>query len=60
MRASAKPASVPSATAAVALMTAIRRLSHAARRICSSRSSSPYHLAEKPPHTVTSLDALNE
>ena len=60
MRASARPASVPRTTATVAVATAMRRLNHAARRICASRSNSPYHRAENPPHTVTSFDALNE
>jgi hypothetical protein len=59
-RASAMPASVPSATAIVAEIAATRRLSHAALRIWSFCSSAPYHLVENPPHTVTSFDALNE
>ena len=34
------------------------RLIQAAPRICGSRKSSPYHLVEKPPQTVTSLLSL--
>jgi hypothetical protein len=44
----------------LALTTAMRTLSQAACRICSFCSSAPYHLVEKPAHTVTSFDALNE
>jgi hypothetical protein len=44
----------------VAAAKAMRRLSHAAPRICGSANSSPYHLVEKPDHTVTSLLSLNE
>ena len=55
-RASVMPASVPSTTASVAEIAATLRLSHAALRICSLRSNSPYHLVENPPHTVTSRD----
>ena len=47
-------------TAPVAVTAAIRTLSHAASSICRLFSSSPYHLTEKPPHTVTSRDLLNE
>ena len=59
-RASTMPASVPSTTASVAEIAATRRLSHAAFRIWSFCSSSPYHFVENPPHTVTSFDLLNE
>ena len=54
------PASVPRITAIVAEIAATRRLSQAAPRICSLRNSSPYHLVENPPQTVTSFEALNE
>jgi len=51
---------VPMMTAPVAVTAAMRRLSHAASSIWRLRSSSPYHFTEKPPHTVTSFDSLNE
>ena len=44
----------------VAETDATLRLSHAALRIWSLLSNAPYHLVEKPPQTVTSLDSLNE
>ena len=59
-RASAVPASVPRITAPVAVIAAIRSDSHAASRICWLWNSRPYHCVEKPPHTVTSRDSLNE
>ena len=49
---------MPSTTASVALATATCRLIQAEPRICGSRSSSPYHLVEKPPQTVTSWLSL--
>ena len=55
-RDSAKPASVPRMTAPVALIEAMRSDS----LIWSLCSSSRYHLVEKPAHTVTSRDSLNE
>jgi hypothetical protein len=57
-RVSTYAASVPSPTASVALTAATCRLIQADPRICGSRSSSPYHLVEKPPQTVTSLLSL--
>src|SRR5574343_901397 len=59
-RASTKPAIVPRMTAAVALASAIWIESFTADMICSLLNSETYHLVEKPPHTVTSLEALNE
>src|SRR5690554_2431025 len=38
----------------------MRRLIHTADRICSLANSSPYHLVEKPAHTDTSREELNE
>ena len=38
----------------------MRSVTQAASSSSSLRSSSPYHLSEKPPHTVTSRDSLNE
>ena len=55
-RASAMPASVPSTTAAVADMSAIRIDSQAAPRICSLCTSAAYHLSVgecAASHTVT-------
>ena len=53
--------SVPSTSAIVALIAAIaQRCSQAAPSICGSANSSPYHLVEKPPQTVTSRLSLNE
>ena len=52
--------SVPMAVAAVAVQKAIRRLTQAASRICRSRSSSPYHLVEKPAQTVARREELTE
>src|SRR5574343_803278 len=59
-RASTKPAMVPSTTAATALASAISIDSLTADMICSLLNSETYHLVEKPPHTVTSLESLNE
>ena len=59
-RASAVPASVPRITAPVALIAATFSDSHAASRICWFWNSRPYHCVEKPPHTVTRRDLLNE
>jgi hypothetical protein len=49
---------VPRIAAAVALTAAMRKLSFTARMIASSWASTPYHLKEKPPQTVTSLETL--
>src|SRR5690606_40412866 len=38
----------------------MRRLIHTADRICSLASRAPYHLVEKPAHTDTNREALNE
>ncbi|MNT57358.1 hypothetical protein D3C72_1947210 [compost metagenome] len=59
-RTRATAASVPSTSAIEALSAAICRLSHAAPSNCGSLNSSPYHLVEKPDHTVTSRLSLNE
>ncbi|VEB42328.1 Uncharacterised protein [Chromobacterium violaceum] len=59
-RPSTKPTQVPITTDAVAVISAIFRLSQAALISSSSSSSAAYHLVEKPDHTVTSLDSLNE
>ncbi len=59
-RASARPVIVPSTTAKVAAIEAMTRLRSAASRICRFCSSAPYQCVEKPPHTVTSRDLLNE
>ncbi len=59
-RASASPASVPRMTAPVALVAAIFTDSQAASRIWRLSNNRPYHWVEKPPHTVTSRDLLNE
>ncbi|MNT70031.1 hypothetical protein D3C72_2083850 [compost metagenome] len=59
-RASARPATVPSTTEAVADIAATLSDSQAAPRSWSFCSSSAYHLVEKPPHTVTSRDSLKE
>ena len=42
------------------MIAAICSESQAASRICWFWNSSPYHFVEKPPHTVTSRDSLNE
>ncbi|MNC91899.1 hypothetical protein D3C83_82360 [compost metagenome] len=52
--------SVPRTVAPVAFMAAILNDSQAAESTCWLRNSSPYHLVEKPPQTVTSRDSLNE
>ncbi len=44
----------------LAAKKAILRLVHTAERICRSRNSSPYQWVEKPAHTVTRRDELNE
>jgi hypothetical protein len=59
-RTSAMPAIVPRMVAALALISASRRLSHAASRIWVFSNSLAYHTVENPPHTVTSRDLLNE
>jgi hypothetical protein len=59
-RTSAMAPSVPSTSASVAETKAIRKVTQAASSNSSLRSSSPYHFSEKPPHTVTSRDSLNE
>src|SRR6202521_1732559 len=62
-RASAIPASVPSTTAALAEISAMRIDSQAARRICSLLSSATYHLRVgecAASHTVTRRELLNE
>ncbi|CAE6907420.1 hypothetical protein R69749_08477 [Paraburkholderia domus] len=59
-RASTKPAHVPITTDAHAVSRPILSDSHAALSSSSSCSSAPYHLSEKPDHTVTSFDSLNE
>nr|WP_177314412.1 hypothetical protein [Burkholderia ubonensis] len=59
-RASTKPAHVPITTDAVAVMRPIFSDSHAAVSSSSSSSSAAYHFSEKPDHTVTSFDSLNE
>ena len=56
----ASAAIVPSSVAIVADVNAMRRLSNAASRICSLRSSSPYQRVEKPPQTVAMRESLNE
>ena len=42
----------------MALTAAMRKLSLTARMIASSWASTPYHLVEKPPQTVTSFESL--
>ena len=62
-RASAIPASVPSTTAALAEISAMRIDSQAARRICSLLISATYHLRVGEcagSHTVTRRELLNE
>jgi hypothetical protein len=54
------PASVPKITARVAEIVATFKLVNIADIKSSSFHSSEYHLAEKPPQTVTSLESLNE
>ena len=46
--------------APVAFIAAILNESQAAPSTCSLRNSSPYHLVENPPQTVTRRDSLNE
>ncbi|MDR8732422.1 hypothetical protein FEQ05_06792 [Burkholderia pseudomultivorans] len=59
-RASTKPAHVPITTDAVAVSRPIFSDSHAALSNSSSCHSAAYHFSEKPDHTVTSFDSLNE
>ena len=56
----ATAASVPIATARVAAIAATSRLRPVAWRIVSLWNSAPYQRVEKPPHTVTRREALNE
>ena len=53
-------AKVPRITAPVETATPMRSDSHAASRTCWLCTSCVYQLVEKPPHTLTSADALNE
>src|SRR5579863_9419034 len=53
-------ASVPRMTAPVDTTMPIFKLSQAASRIWSLWTSSEYQLVEKPPHTLTSAEALKE
>lgn len=59
-RVSATPQSVPRISAMLALTAATRNDKSPAFSTCGSANSWPYHLVEKPPHTVTSLLSLNE
>ncbi|CAJ6271202.1 Uncharacterised protein [Burkholderia pseudomallei] len=59
-RASTKPAHVPMNTDANAVSRPIFSDSHALVSSSSSRQSAAYHFSEKPDHTVTSFDSLNE
>ncbi|MNG36624.1 hypothetical protein D3C84_1237140 [compost metagenome] len=60
MRVSTKAARVPSAVAAMAVYRAIssERPTAPINWLLSSRPA--YHFSDQPPHTVTSLEALNE
>jgi len=60
IRVSTKAANVPSATAAIAVYRAIssERITEPISCVLSSRPT--YHFSDQPPHTVTSLEALNE
>jgi hypothetical protein len=59
-RDSATAASVPSSVAMVAEAIATRRLIQAASSMARSLKNSEYQRSDQPPHTVTSLEALNE
>ena len=59
-RASAYPAARPSSAASVALASAICSDSHAAWSMSSFWKRAAHHLNEKPAHTVTMRDSLNE
>ena len=58
-RCMASATSAPRQVATVALTAAIRRL-RSASSTSSSSSRCAYHRREKPPHSVTSLESLNE
>ena len=60
IRVKAKPARAPNAVAKVALIKAMRRLSSAASMICVFSSNAKYQRREKPPHTETMRESLNE
>ena len=51
---------VPNATAANDDAAAIFKDNQTALKISSSWNNSGYHRVEKPPHTVTSFESLNE
>ena len=51
---------VPSTTAAAEEIRAMRMESQVASKISLLFISAPYHLVEKPPHTVTSSERLKE
>ncbi len=59
-RTSVTAASVPSTVATEAEMKATRSVTHAASFSGPSSRSAVYQRVEKPPHTVTSLESLNE
>ena len=51
---------VPITTETVADIVATLRLVNVARKIIGSDSRALYHFKEKPAHTLTSRDSLNE
>src|SRR5690606_26693174 len=59
-RVSARAAIVPRTVATVAEMTAMRNVTQAASISCWLENNDTYQRVEKPPQTVTSLEALNE
>ena len=60
MRVSTNAARVPRATAAIAVYSAISSERMTEPMSCVLSSKPVYHFSDQPPHTVTSLEALNE